>query len=222
MVVGVISSLGALDAQTCSDQAPPCDLLELRLGEIELQGDSWLARAQKLRDRGIPILITVRNNKEGGTWEDADPERLRLFNLGLTDFSLVDVELESRHLYRVADLARQFNKPLVVSYHDFEKTPDIRVLNGLAERVAEIDSVVLKIALKANEEKDIKLLECFLKQDLPFPVCVLAMGEAWRETRVTFPLLGSCLTYGYLDKPSAPGQHSCEELSRLMRGASNS
>jgi 3-dehydroquinate dehydratase len=30
-------------------------------------------------------------------------------------------------------------------------------------------------------------------------------------------MLGSCLTYGYLDKPTAPGQMSAAELVRRLR-----
>jgi 3-dehydroquinate dehydratase len=42
------------------------------------------------------------------------------------------------------------------------------------------------------------------------------MGQAWSETRVEFATLGSCLTYGYLDKPTAPGQMSATELLRRV------
>ena len=209
LVAGVISTLGTLDLMANAETPPPCDLIELRLGEIELKNDRWLPRAQKLRDAGTPVLITVRNKAEGGTWDDDDEERLRLFNLGLCDFSLVDVELNSRHLYRVIERAQDVGKPIIVSYHDFDGTPDMDFLNRLADQVADYPAAILKIAAKANGKDDVTRLEQFLRQRHSFPLCVLAMGEQWRETRITFPLLGSCLTYGYLDKPSAPGQHSC-------------
>jgi 3-dehydroquinate dehydratase len=49
---------------------------------------------------------------------------------------------------------------------------------------------------------------------------VLGMGVPARETRTEFALKGSCLTYGYLDSPVAPGQPPSaalvEELSRLL------
>lgn len=219
LVAGVICSLGTLDQVAKAENLPPCDLVELRLGEIELANDTWLKLAKVVRDRGLPVLITVRNDAEGGTWRDDDPERMNLFNIGLCDFSLVDVELNSRQLYRVIQHAQELGKPVIVSCHDFETTPGIRMINSLADRVAGFDSVIFKIATKANCRDDIQVLESFIQQDLPFPVCVLAMGEMWRETRVTFPLLGSCLTYGYLDKPSAPGQHSCAELMQLLKSA---
>jgi 3-dehydroquinate dehydratase len=43
------------------------------------------------------------------------------------------------------------------------------------------------------------------------------MGDAWKQTRIAFPKLGSCLAYGYLDKPTAPGQVSAAELVRQLR-----
>jgi len=49
------------------------------------------------------------------------------------------------------------------------------------------------------------------------PLCVIGMGNAWKQTRVSFPKLGSCLTYGYLDQPTAPGQVSAAELVRQLR-----
>jgi 3-dehydroquinate dehydratase len=46
------------------------------------------------------------------------------------------------------------------------------------------------------------------------------MGRAWSKTRVLFATLGSCLAYGYLDRPTAPGQMSAAQLVRRLRRAS--
>jgi 3-dehydroquinate dehydratase len=43
------------------------------------------------------------------------------------------------------------------------------------------------------------------------------MGPAYAQTRVRYPKLGSCLTYGYLDKATAPGQFSAAELTRRLQ-----
>jgi 3-dehydroquinate dehydratase len=43
------------------------------------------------------------------------------------------------------------------------------------------------------------------------------MGKLGPQTRVLFPKLGSCLTYGYLDVPVAPGQISARELTLQLR-----
>ena len=44
------------------------------------------------------------------------------------------------------------------------------------------------------------------------------MGLLGPQTRVDFPKLGSCLTYGYLDTPVATGQVSARELMRQIHG----
>ena len=45
------------------------------------------------------------------------------------------------------------------------------------------------------------------------------MGPLGPQTRIDFPKLGSCLTYGYLDAPVAPGQVSARELMRQLMTA---
>jgi 3-dehydroquinate dehydratase len=40
------------------------------------------------------------------------------------------------------------------------------------------------------------------------------MGPLGPQTRVEFPKLGSCFTYGYLDEPVAPGQPAARDLMR--------
>jgi len=44
------------------------------------------------------------------------------------------------------------------------------------------------------------------------------MGPLGPQTRIEFPKLGSCLTYGYLDQPVAPGQVPARELMRQLHG----
>jgi 3-dehydroquinate dehydratase len=43
------------------------------------------------------------------------------------------------------------------------------------------------------------------------------MGALGKQTRTAFPKLGSCLTYGYLDKPAAPGQLAAAALVRRLK-----
>jgi 3-dehydroquinate dehydratase len=45
------------------------------------------------------------------------------------------------------------------------------------------------------------------------------MGRAWSKTRIEFATLGSCLTYGYIDRPTAPGQMSAAVLVRRVSRA---
>jgi 3-dehydroquinate dehydratase type I len=72
-----------------------------------------------------------------------------------------------------------------------------------------------------QREEDVATLRQLLARKWPVPLCVIGMGARGAATRVEFAKLGSCLTYGYLDAPSAPGQPSAAELVALMRSQRN-
>ena len=84
------------------------------------------------------------------------------------------------------------------------------------EKGQRIGSVV-KIATMIQQPGDVGVLEALLQKSWAKPLCVIAMGERWSSTRVSFARLGSCLTYGYLDQPTAPGQISAVELVRQLK-----
>lgn len=216
-LVGAITTSAGLARLAGSTTRPPCDLVEVRLGEVETEDARWVSECRAIENRGIPVLITLREQSEGGTWPDEDPCRLPLFETALEEFSLVDVELNSRCLDRVIECAKTHNKPVIISTHDFQQTPTREDLDGFQERVQSLDNIILKIAVMTHDEQDVATLQDFLLAPHPCPVSILGMGEKGMETRIRFPGLGSCLTYGYLDASSAPGQHSCEELMSALR-----
>jgi len=47
-------------------------------------------------------------------------------------------------------------------------------------------------------------------------VCMIAMGKTGRHSRVVAPLYGSVITYGYVQKATAPGQLRVDELKQVM------
>nr|URC24566.1 major capsid protein [Myoviridae environmental samples] len=58
-----------------------------------------------------------------------------------------------------------------------------------------------------------------LAKTLAKPLCVIGMGALAQKTRVAFSTQGSCLTYGFLDASTAPGQMSAAELTTRLREA---
>ena len=69
----------------------------------------------------------------------------------------------------------------------------------------------------AKREEDVEILRQLLKGRWKVPLCVMGMGEFGAQTRVSLAVAGSCLVYGYLDKPMAPGQMAAAELVRQLR-----
>lgn len=214
-VVGTLSSLARKFPPPRQKMA--CDVVEVRLDKTGRPAD-WLARCQEIQHRGWPVLLTLRLKTEGGEWEEGDVQRLPLFEEGLYELGGVDIEWRSNIVHRVAMMAKHWRKICVVSYHDFKRTPPAAKLESIITEAQKIASIV-KIATRLNNAEDEKILRSLLGRKWKRPLCVIGMGLAWTHTRVLFPQLGSCLAYGYLDKPAAPGQLSAAELSRQLRQA---
>jgi 3-dehydroquinate dehydratase-1 len=207
-VVGTLSTL-APKVKLCGD------ILEVRLDKVARPPD-WLKRCAALQSGGKPVLLTVRLRVEGGSWENDDEPRLDIYKQGLQELAAVDVELSSVISRAVARAAARLKKASVISFHDFEKTPALRDLCAIVEMAHKIGSIA-KISTMITRASDVDVLRSLLRRRWDKPLCVIGMGKAWSKTRVEFATLGSCLTYGYLDKPTAPGQMSAAELVRRLR-----
>ena len=71
----------------------------------------------------------------------------------------------------------------------------------------------------ARSEADLETLRTLLLSDWQTPLCVIGMGDLGASTRISFAKMGSCLTYGYLDRPMAPGQISAAALAEKIKTA---
>ena len=213
-VVGVLTS-SIPEGFPPSGEVGPSDLVEIRLDQMPQQKD-WLARGRSIEARGLPVILTVRLDSEGGGWNGVDEERLPFFEQALQHLFAVDVELRSPIASQVAMAAKRLGKICILSYHDFERTPPLAELRSIISEGQGVGSVV-KISTMIQIKKDIETLQSLLASSWKVPICIIGMGPLGTRTRVSFAALGSCLTYGYLDKPSAPGQLPASELVRQLR-----
>jgi len=208
-IVGTISR-----RETLSQPAAfPCDIVEVRLDLIGADAPAW---SEQIRAIPLPVIVTIRLASEGGQWTQPDEARLPLFEIALQHAAAVDIEYRSPLMKRVSALACQRQKALIISYHDFEKTPPLADLQQIIRTAANYGTVV-KIATLTQTEEDLATLRALFAEQCSASVCLLGMGPLGPRTRVEFPRLGSCLTYGYLDAPIAPGQVSAAELKELLR-----
>jgi 3-dehydroquinate dehydratase-1 len=207
-VVGTLSSF--------ESQVPlACDVVEVRLDKTG-RPENWLERCGAIEAGGKPVLLTVRLQQEGGDWIHDDETRFKIYMEALPHISAIDVELRSAWGERLAKEAADAEKICVISYHDFHRTPPLAELEDVVEQ-AHCHSAAAKVATFIQSPDDVEVLCKLLEKKRTRPVCAIAMGEAWKETRITFPRLGSWLTYGYLDRLTAPGQWPAEELGRRLR-----
>src|SRR6185503_7352708 len=185
------------------------DLCELRADYLQ---DPDLAKI--LAAKPLPVLVTVRPTWEGGQY--AGDEALRLGMLEdacLHGADYVDVEFKA---YK--DFNRRGAK-LVLSYHDFEKTPDD--LEATARKMAALEPFLVKVACSPRGTADlIRLVR--LQKTFPSPIAVIAMGEFGEPLRVLYHRYGGWLTFVSIKAglESAPGQITLEEMVRLYQAKS--
>ena len=217
-VVGTVSTPAGLELAVREARTLPFDILEVRCGEAVNEVEALAGAARAVHAAGKPVLVTVRNRAEGGTWEDGDPARLDWFAAGLREADAVDVEMAGALAGRVCALAAGAGRPVVLSWHDFQRTPPAdELLERMRAAAARGGDTVFKAACRVQTPADIATLrEVLHARPRGLPVCLIGMGPEGAATRLDFALHGSVLTYGYIDRPSAPGQFSCRTLREFL------
>jgi 3-dehydroquinate dehydratase-1 len=215
-VAGTITTYATLAAFADSER-PDCDLVEVRLDLVGTDQADWLERCLAIEASGLPVLLTIRDSSEGGKWTGSDDARLALYEQALGSLSAVDIEARAEICACICRRAATLGKPVVVSFHDFESTPSLGQLKEQVATIREQPHAIPKIATMVQEEEDIVVLSDLLAESSRGPICVIGMGTMAKETRVSFAQTGSCLTYGFIDESSAPGQCSAAELVDKLR-----
>ena len=158
----------------------------------------------------LPAVFTCRRRAEGGRWEGSESARLALLREAAeAGAPYVDVEVDA-----AAGFPRRPGTRLIVSYHNFEETPEDleTVYAGVLERRPD----VAKVVTTARDISDNLRLFRLLK-GASVPTIAFAMGERGLVSRVLTRKFGGYLTFGALrpGAESAPGQLTAEELRSL-------
>jgi len=174
------------------------DLLKPDPGKIELlamQCKQWIAtcRHGSLTERERMVLLAAAI-RSGATY--------------------VDIEYESEPAYRqpLIDLARQYRCKIIVSYHNFELTPDSETLNLIIKRSTEMGADCVKIAVTANSSADCaRIMSLYEHHE---HIIAFAMGDVGKITRVAALFLGACFTFASVDEAhlTAPGQLTVSQM----------
>lgn len=214
LVVGTLTTRAALAAfpPACHDA---CDIVEVRLDEIGVF-PGWREACRKIEAAGRPVMLTLRSKGDGGKSELSASERQALLTQAAACASIIDVEYNSDSPEKIRPAVQAAGKMLLVSYHDFARTPARAELEKIIAAAA-LHATAVKIAVMVNHDADLLTLAAVLRERRPVPLCLIGMGAKGTPTRTAYPGLGSCLTYGYLDSASAPGQLSARELVAHLR-----
>jgi len=189
------------------------DILELRIDLLEVDARQAL---QDIKKTGLPVIITNRMKQEGGHWGGSEDDRIGTLNSLLPMADAVDIELCAKDRDRVVKKARDTGKTVIISTHDFQRTPDNDAMKCIISDSFAKGADIAKLAVMPNSLEDVlRLFDVTLHAK--GAVCTIAMGETGRHSRVIAPVYGSVMTYGYVEEPTAPGQLRVDELKQLLR-----
>ncbi len=208
------------------------DLLEIRLdllGIRDLETAAETIREIK-SETGLPVILTNRSSTEGGKWEGKEAERIGLLTelLSTNLLSLkngpdaVDIELSAGREARdqVIKAAKTCGKTVIVSSHDFSKTPSFHEMKIIVEEAFLAGADIAKLAVMPQSRKDVlDLLRVALDtREAGNAICTIAMGKLGKHTRVIAPFYGSVLTYAAVDSEisAAPGQYQVDEIKKIL------
>lgn len=194
------------------------DVAELRIDRFS-RTDVGHVVEQVRAFEGLPVLATVRSAAEGGGWSGGEAARLELFREVAPLVDAVDVELSSREVVAEVIAAAHARDALaIVSFHDFDRTPDIGELDAIVRAAKDVGADIVKISTMANSGADVKTLASLLvNSDSDTEMIVIAMGAVGTASRIFFPALGSRLTYTFIGHQPTSGQLDYAETSRLIR-----
>ena len=166
--------------------------------------------------KSLPVLVTIRAADEGGAWGDGDAARLALYRALLPSADAIDVELAASIRSAVVRAARKARVPVVLSHHDFRRTPPDAELERIVARGFRAGADIVKIAAHVRDDRDTTRLAGLLARHPDRALVVIGMGEHGKKTRVLFPALGSLFTFASLDRATAPGQLPLVSLLREL------
>ncbi len=159
------------------------------------------------RFKGIPVIATIRSQKEGGAWAGSEKERLELFKAVMPLAKKADIELSSAVILKpVIAEAHRLKKTVIVSYHNFQKTPSKPALEAVLKKARAAGADIVKIAAMAKSRKDMRRLAEFTYIHAKGGLITLSMGKEGALSRIIFPSLGSILTFAHTGRSTAPGQ----------------
>jgi len=204
-------SLGDMPFSTCMQLASIWPFVEVRLDLLKvdppkidllaMQCRKWIATCRPAchlteRERTVFLAASLRS---GATF--------------------VDIEFEAQQEYYqpLIDLAKKYLCKSIISYHNFETTPDTDTLNRIIQQSLSMGADVVKIAVTANSPADCARVMSLYEHNEH--LVAFAMGDIGKITRIAAPFLGAEFTFASVDEShlTAPGQLTALQMEMIYQ-----
>ena len=171
----------------------------------------------------LPILFTFRTKAEGGEKEISYEQYSKLLkevaSTSLADLIDVEVYIDSSVAELIAEI-QKIGVKVVGSNHDFVKTPAQAEIVRRLCYMQDIGVDIPKIAVMPQCKKDVLTLLCateeMVSKHAKCPIVTMSMAGMGGISRVAGESFGSAITFGALQKASAPGQIQVNDLKKIL------
>ncbi len=212
-LVAVISSGPDLAAAIALKDLP--DLFELRLDSLSpITGPD----EQKISRLRVPLIITARDPREGGTGNLSLECRRDLLERFLPRAKYIDVELRAAQKFKLLLAQAQKQKVCrILSYHNFESTPSLRSFRAKAKLAKTMGADVFKVATRTDTPAALGRLVDFLTNNRAgIAVSAMGIGILGPISRLLLAQCGSVLNYASVGRPNVEGQLSIALLRSAL------
>lgn len=207
----VCLSIADVTADEAVNILAKAELAELRLDRIDFDKKD----ISRLFSSGTGAIVTCRRNDK----MSEDERKGIIIEAIEKGASMVDVEVENSDDFKndIVKAAKKSKCTVIVSYHDFEKTPVMRELEQILTWCFESGADIAKIACQAHSPEDAARLLALYSYGRP--LISIGMGDAGKITRIAAPLLGAPFTYASAEdlKKTAPGQIESDKLEAIIK-----
>ena len=169
------------------------------------------------------FLFTFRTKQQGGSRRMEEWKILKLNETAAKSGCADMIDLEFFEATKPEKEIRRFQRMgvrVIASHHDFDATPDDRILRMLMEQMQQGGADVAKLAVMPQSTDDVvRLLKLTndMKQKYPtLPVVTMSMGALGVVSRMAGEIFGSCITFGAVGETSARGQIAAEKLEDIL------
>ena len=212
--VSIAETTPAKTKKTLKIALSKSDFVEVRLDFLKI---SQIPEALELIKKDLNrIVCTLRPKTEGGKFSGNEKERIAILKL-IAEYNphLLDVEFNT--LRKNSDLVKYLKTTktkLLVSWHNFKKTPKSSELRKKIKQMGKFSSNVKIVSTAKSTDDSTRMLELYSKKGKNNLIS-FAMGDYGRISRILCLYLGSPYTYVSLGKAIAPGQFSVDEVKKI-------
>ncbi len=190
------------------------DFVEIRLDFLKIeQIPEILEMIKKDLNR---VVCTLRPKNEGGKFTGNEKERIAIIKL-IAEYNPFMLDIEFNTLKKNSSLTKYLKSTktkLLVSWHDFKKTPSSAELEKKISQMSKFSSNIKIVSTAKSTDDSTRMLELYSKKGKNNLIS-FAMGDYGRISRILCLYLGSPYTYVSLGKAIAPGQFSVDEIKKI-------